>query len=223
MTVNAQERQAMARLLQIMNGNTAPVSTGAPLTETVQEPLILPGAGQITNQDIAAMADVMRKLESAVNSASTNMINSSLTDNHLQEALITKPTKSGVKIGIYKIDQSLDEGRVAGKQYYNVVNSTNGTMVAHELSLYEAAHALVRFLNNGKYFNNVEVRQLLEAEASYTSHKIDAVRYHRMMLKAQKSGDMSKSQLMETRKQASLDRAMEAKRQVKYIYNNQPL
>ena len=221
MTVSPKERDAMARLMQIMNGDAAPAASNQRLQETVQEPLILPGAGQITNQDISAMADVMRRLESAVNNASNDMINNSITDAQLQEALITKPTQSGVKIGIYKIDQSLDESRVAGKQYFNVVNSTTGTMVAHELSLYEAAHALVRFLNNGKYFNSVEVRQLLEAEASYTSHKIDAVRFHRMMLKAQKSGDGTKSQLMETRKQASLDRAMEAKRQVKYIYNHQ--
>lgn len=211
----------MARLMQIMNGDAAPAAHTQRLQETVQEPLILPGAGQITNQDISAMADVMRRLESAVNNASGHMINSNVTDSQLQEALITKPTQSGVKIGIYKIDQSLDEGRVAGKQSFNVVNSTTGTMVAHELSLYEAAHALVRYLNNGKYFNSVEVRQLLEAEASYTSHKIDAVRYHRAMLKAQKLGDITKSQLMETRKQSSMDRAMEAKRTVKYIYNHQ--
>jgi hypothetical protein len=221
MTVSPKERDSMARLMQIMNGDAAPAVPTQRLQETVQDPLILPGAGQITNQDISAMADVIHRLENAVNNASGHMINSNVTDSQLQEALITKPTQSGVKIGIYKIDQSLDENRVAGKQSFNVVNSTTGTMVAHELSLYEAAHALVRYLNNSKYFNSAEVRQLLEAEASYTSHKIDAVRFHRMMIKAQKTGDVTKSQLMETRKQASLDRAMEAKRQVKYIFQHQ--
>lgn len=216
--VSPQERDAMARLMLIMQGQT-PDIPARKLQESVQEPLILAGLGQVTNRDIAAMADVMKKLENAVNQTSNNMIHESVMDAQLQEALITNTTKTGVRIGLYKIDQNLDESRIAGKQYYNVVNSTTGTTVAHELSLYEAAHALVRFLNNGKFFNSTEVRQLLEAEASYTSHKIDAVRYHRMMLKCQKLGDTNKAQLMETRKHSSLDRAMESKRKVKYIYN----
>lgn len=216
--VSQQERDDMARLMQIMQGQT-PSSDLSNLQESAGTPVILAGPGQVSDRDVAAMADVMKKLENAVNQTITNVINDSATDTQLQEALITSTTKTGVRIGLYKIDQNLDESRLAGKQYYNVVHSATGTTVAHELSLYEAAHALVRFLNTGKFFNSAEVRQLLEAEASYTSHKIDTVRYHRMMIKSQKLGDTIKSQLMETRKHASLDRAMEAKRTIKVIYN----
>lgn len=219
--VSQAERDAMARLMQIMQGQIPPNPIPKQLNENSTQPVMLAGAGQVTSRDIAAMGDVLKKLENVVNKTSSNMVSDSVVDNQLHEALNTHTTKTGVRIGLYKIDQKLDESRVAGKQYYNVVNSATDTTVAHELSLYEAAHALVRFLNNGKFFNSKQVRQLLEAEASYTSHKIDAVRYHRAMLKAQKLGDITKSQLMETRKQSSMDRAMEAKRTVKYIYNHQ--
>lgn len=220
MIVSAQERDAMARLMQIMNGDVPQSTNQAHLREAHQEPVVLAGAGAITSQDISAMADVMRKFQAAVDNTSTHLINRSVHDSVLQEALVTTSVPQGVAIGYYKIEQKLDESRIAGKQYYNVINNSDNTLVAHELSLYEAAHALVKMLNAGKYFNSRQVLELLEAENSYTSHKIDAVRYHKLMIRANKNQDIVKSQLMETRKQASMDRAMAAKNKIKYIYSN---
>ena len=210
----------MTRLLAIMNGDS-PRAAHSSLKEASQQPVQLAGAGQVTQRDVAAMADVLRKLESAVTNTSNQMLAESHTDAELREAMQTTSVKDGVKIGIYRIQQQLDEGRVAGKQYYNVINQITGDTVAAELSLYEAAHGLVRLLNNGRFFNSDEVRQLMEAEAAYTSHKIDAVRFHRMARKAERAGLEHKTELMEVRKQASLDKAMTAKSMVKKIYNNQ--
>lgn len=225
MTVSPQEREAMSRLLEIMNGNqpggSAQPSHSTALTES--DPVVLAGPGQVTSRDVAAMADVLRLLENAVNNTSTEMVSESQEDSFLKEALETTTTSDGVKIGIYKIQQQLDENRVAGRQYYNVINQVSGHVVATELSLYEAAHGLVRMLNHGLYFNSQSVRGLMEAEAAYTSHKIDAVRYHRMMKRSQREGNSSKAQLMETRKQSSMDKAMIAKSTVKKIYHSHGL
>ena len=220
MSVTPEERDAMQRLLRVMNGERVSLNETKHSASGAPGAVILPGAGQITNEDVSAMADVLKRLENAVNSTSQNMIMERTHDQELNEALITDSIPQGVKVGIYKIQQQLDEHRMAGKQYYDVVNSLTGQIVAHELSLYEAAHGLVKLLNSGKYFNSNEVRELMEAESNYTSHKIDAVRYHRMMLKSQKIGDLTKSDLMETRKQASMDRAMISKRLVKKLYGN---
>jgi len=221
-TVSLQEQQAMARLLAIMNGQTPP-----PLNEQFHTassaPVELAGAGQITDQDKTAMKQILLKLEQAVTDTSAAMLNESTQNMRVQEALATQSMNSGVRIGIYKIEQQRDESRIAGKQFYNVINSVSNHIVAHELSLYEAAHALVRYLNNGKYFNSPEIIQLLEAERAYTSHKIDAVRYHRMMQRAIKNQQHNKVHLMETRKQASMDRAMVHKQQIKNIHNTQIL
>jgi Zn-dependent metalloprotease len=219
MTVSNQERAAMARLLQIMNGEKP--SESHVLKEHTPDhttPVELAGAGQVTQRDISAMADVLRRLDSVVNAAHEQMITESAQDRGLKEALVTEPMNHGVKIGVYQIQQHVDETRVAGQQYYSVVNRTTGETLAHELSLYEAAHSLVKLLNQGKFFNSACVRELLESESNYTSHRIDAVRYHRMMKRAQVEGDAHKAQLMETRKQASMDRAMQNKTKVRKIY-----
>lgn len=218
MSVTPEERDAMQRLLRVMNGESASLHESKTSTVNQAGPVILPGAGQITSQDVNAMADVLKRLEQAVSGTSQQMVMESQVDQELNEALVTNSIPQGVKVGIYKIQQRLDEHRMAGKQYYDVINSLTGQTVAHELSLYEAAHGLVKLLNNGKYFNSSEVRELMEAESNYTSHKIDAVRYHRMMLRAQKTGDHNKGDLMEVRKQSSMDRAMMAKKLVKKLY-----
>lgn len=219
MTVSAQDRAAMARLLQIMNGEKPQPISESQSVYTQDSPVELAGAGQVTARDVQAMADVLRRLDSAVNSAHVQMVQESVSDNKLKEALMTEPVPQGVKIGVYQIQQHTDPTRVAGAQYYSVVNKHTGETLAHELSLYEAAHGLVRMLNQGKFFNSACVRDLLEAEAAYTSQRIDAVRYHRMLKSAERKGDGHKAQLMETRKQASMDRAMQAKAKVRKIYN----
>ena len=215
MVVSPQERDAMHRLMQIMNGET-PSDTVA--HRDVSQPVVLAGPGQVSEHDVRAMADVLRKLNSVP--VQSHMLSESVVDPMLTEALQTHSTPDGVKIGVYKIISRLDETRVAGKQHFSVVNNTTGETLAHELSLYEAAHSLVRLLNQGMFFNSEPVRALLEAEAAYTAHKIDAVRYHRMVRRLQRDNQPAKADLMETRKQSSMDRAMAAKAQVKKIYNN---
>lgn len=220
MNMSSQDKVAMARLLQIMNGETPqPLSSHAQAVAPNAAPELL-GPGVVSQQDITAMADVLRKLDSVVTKTHAQMVTESVTDPVLQEALITESTPQGVKIGIYQIQQHNDQTRVAGQQYFSVVNRSTGETLANEISLYEAAHALVRMLNQGHFVNSACVRELLEAEANYTSQKIDAVRYHRIMRAAQRSGDEHRAQLMETRKQTSMDRAMQAKSQVKKLYRS---
>jgi hypothetical protein len=216
-TVSSQERDAMAKLLSIMNGQSVTLEESNSLP--VSQPVELAGPGQPSRRDVEAMAQVLRKLEFAVDQTSSHMITESAHDSNLKEALLTNVTTDGVQIGIYKIQQGLDESRVAGKQYYNVINSVSGHVIASELSLYEAAHGLVRLLNSGHYVNSPQVIKLLNAESSYTSHKIDAVRYHRMNKKAERVGEYTRAQLMETRKMDSLDKAMAAKTTVKKLYS----
>jgi hypothetical protein len=219
MTVTDSERQAMARLLSIMNGEApakSPISEGA----SVAAPVELAGAGQVTSRDIQAMAHVLQKFNQAVNQTHRELMQESVHDAHTAEALVTERHADNVRIGPYKISVRMDETRVAGKQFYDVIHSATGDKLAHELSLYEAAHGLVKLLNSGKYINHPEVRELLEAEASYTGHRIDAIRYHRMIQTAHKQNNLSKLEVYEVRKAASMDRAAQAKAKVKKLYRD---
>lgn len=220
MNVDPQERAAMLRLMQIMNGESvAPLQESA-TSASSQNSVLLEGPGVVSQADITAMAQVLKRLDNVMQQTSENMVTESTYDHKLKEALVTEKDSQGVKIGVYKIQVHLDESRVAGKQYYDVVNQATHHVLAHELSLYEAAHGLVRLLNSGKYINSQEVRELLEAEAAYTSHRIDAIRYARMAKKANLLNDSTKAQLYETRKQASMDRSSQAKAKVKSLYQN---
>ena len=217
MTVNDSDRLAMARLLEIMNGKT-PSQPALTEAHTSGQPVELLGAGQVSSRDIQAMANVLSKFNQAVDQTHKELMRESMHDVHVAEALVTDRDQDDVRIGPYKIQVRMDEQRAAGKQYYDVVHSQTSDKLAHELSLYEAAHGLVRLLNSGKYVNHPQVRALLEAEAAYTSHRIDAIRYHKMIHTAIKQNHLSKVPVYETRKADSMDRAAQAKAQVKKIY-----
>lgn len=219
MTVTDSERLAMARLLSIMNGETLVTQQLNENTHSSQ-PVELAGAGQVSSRDIQAMAHVLEKFNQAVNQTHRELMQESVHDSHMAEALVTQRHSDNVSIGPYKISVRLDETRVAGKQYYDVIHTATGEKLAHELSLYEAAHGLVKLLNSGKYINHPQVRALLEAEATYTSHRIDAIRYHKMIQVAHKHNQVSKLEIYEARKAASMDRAAQSKAQVKKLYRN---
>lgn len=219
MTVTDSDRVAMARLLEIMNGKTP---SQPALQESVSsgQPVELAGAGQVSSRDIQAMANVLDKFNQAVNQTHKDLIRESAHDAHVAEALVTERDLDDVRIGPYKIQVRMDEQRVAGKQYYDVIHSQTGDKLAHELSLYEAAHGLVRLLNSGKYVNHPQVRELLEAESAYTGHRIDAIRYHKMVHTATRQNQHTKLQVYEARKQDHMDRAAHAKAKVKKLYRD---
>lgn len=211
MTVSPEERDAMANILRIMEGE-APVSKKT--TSTLSE-VELAGPGQVTKADVNAMADVLNKLNSVSNQVVSDMITESEYDPGLDFALSTSKNDAGVKVGRYQIMIKEDPKRLAGKQYYSIYNTRTNDIIADDLSLYETALSVVKLLNNGKFANSSQVRKLFEYDDSYTAHKQDAIRYKRAMILAEKKKDYVKYDLYESRQQASIDRAMQAKKNIK--------
>lgn len=213
MTVTPEERDAMANIMRIMEGQ-APVRSGSTTSSTPAE-VELAGPGAVTQRDITAMADVLNKLNSVSNSVVKDIISESQYDPEMTMALNTTKTNNGVKVGRYQILVKEDQTRLAGKQYYSVYNSQTNDIIADDLSLYETAIKVVKLLNNGKYTNSQEVRKLFEYDDSYTAHKQDAIRFKRSMNISEKKNDFQKVALYESRYQASIDRAMESKKAIK--------
>lgn len=222
MTVSEMDRAAMARLLKIMNGEAVhePDPSHMMITEHDHHVDSVGVPGSVSPAHVRAMHDVLTRLNQVVNQTSDNLIQEGTQHVHTAEALVTTREHDHVKIGQYKIVVRTDQTRVAGKQYYDVINSQTGDLIAHELTLYEAAHGLVRMLNKGQFVNSKCVRELLEAEAAYTSHRIDAIRYHRLINKNATLMESYKLDLYQARKAASLDRAAQAKVKIKKIYNS---
>lgn len=215
MSVTPEERDAMSRLLSIMEGEApAPIARAAsPMNSS--GPVELAGAGQITQADVNAMADVLSKL----NSVTQEVITESTFDPQLRQAVNTVRNDEGVKVGNYQIMIHEDEKRLAGKQYYSIYNVKTSDVIASDLTLYETALNVVKLLNNGVYVNNPTIRKLFEYDDYYTSNRTDAIRFKARMRKAEQQRDVVKFDLYESRYQTAIENAMMHKRNIKKIIN----
>jgi len=212
LTVTPEERDAMQRLLDVMEGKTpsaAPKQSVQYGTSDVE----LPGAGQVTQRDVAAMSDVLAKL----NSVTQQVLYEGESDQQLRSAIETQRNDTGVKVGSYQIMIKEADNRLAGKQYYSIYHTRTNDVIADDLTLYETALTIVKLLNSGRYVNDPLVRKLFEADDRYTAHRTDAIRFKSRMKKAEKNGDHAKSSMYESRYQASIDNAMSFKRDIKKL------
>lgn len=210
MTVSQQDKDEMAKILARLEGKSVPldsVSHAAP-----ENPVEILGPGQISQRDIDAMSKVLQSLNRISSDTVSEMITESRNNIELKEAIVTHKTSAGVKIGHYEILVLEDNKRASGKQYYRIINSETYSVIADDISLYETARTVVKHLNSGKFANNIEVRKLFEQDAAYSAHKIDAIRYKKLLKTA---ADSFKRDLYESRYEASVDRCMLAKNNIK--------
>lgn len=213
MTVSSEEKDAMQRLLDVMEGKT-PSSPALP-TNHGSSNMELAGAGQVTQRDIDAMSQVLAKL----NTVTQQVVYESEQDPQLRSAMVTERNDSGVKVGSYQIMIKEDEKRLAGKQYYSIYHTRTNDIIADDLTLYETALTIVKVLNSGRYVNDPLVRKLFEADDRYTSHRTDAIRFKARMKQAEKRGDDSKMDVYESRYQVAIDNAMTFKKDIKKLIN----
>ena len=214
--VTPEEKDAMARLLAMMNGETpAPLASDGK-KQTVMEADEVGGPGVVTQREINAMADVLGKL---------NMVTQQVmmeSDGHAETrmAMQTKRTDDGVAVGAYKIEVHLSEQRAAGKQYYSLRHTGTNTVIANDITLYEVALSVVKMLNNHAYINDKNIRKLFELDDRYTSCKIDAMAAKRYQVKAERARDSVKEDIYATKFQKALDQAGVIKREIKTVLEN---
>ena len=214
MTVTQEDRDAMARIMAMMEGKLVPArSHGNAMPHDA--PVELAGPGGVTRRDIDAMSMVLQRLNTVTNGTIDVMLSEGAQPES-SEALGTQRTPDGVKIGRWQILIKESENRSVGKQFYAVYNRLTNESIADDISLYETALGIVRLLNKGEAPGGIQVRNLLEADDAYTSHRTDALMYKRKM---SNTGDRSKQDIFESRYQASLDRCMQAKKRIKMMLN----
>jgi hypothetical protein len=211
MTVSQEDKDAMARLLAVMNGESAPSSAAVAKRAPIMETEEIGGPGVITQREITAMADVLGKL----NKVTQQVMFESNADTESRMAVRTMRTDDVVKVGEYQIDIVTNERRLAGKQYYRIEHTGSSTVIANDITLYEVALAVVKLLNGNAYVNDNRIRRLFEIDERYTGHRVDAMTARIHMRRAEKAGDKFKQDILESRYQKSLDEAMRAKGEIK--------
>lgn len=210
--VTDQEREEMSRLLSIMEGKRPAAPPAG--SQAVAHDQVL-GAGMLTERDVSAMGDILRRLNTVTENVSENLVAESSYRAETAVALQTSVNEHGVKIGLYQIQIAEDRERIAGKQYYNIYHSRSGDVIAQDISLYETAFNTVKLLNRGVYVNDSRICKLFELDSAYTAHKIDAVNYRRKAKLAEKSRKLERRSIMEARCQSSVERAMQYKQDLK--------
>jgi uncharacterized protein (UPF0332 family) len=210
------ERDAMARMMAIMNGETPPPAVGYGNSKQVNEAIEISGPGVITQGEINAMANVLEKL----NKVTHQVMLESNGDVETKMDIMTSRTAKTVNVGGYKIGILTNERRIAGKQYYCIEHAASGTVIADDITLYEVALGVVKLLNDNKFVNDPRVNKLFEVDSRYTSHRVDAMSAKIRHRKAERAGDMIKEDIYATKYQKALDQAMNTKSELKRILIN---
>jgi hypothetical protein len=213
--VSASDIADMKRLRAILNGDSEvinPPNANPTSQQTQRARAVATKNGVDKGMDnfkniVDNFYKVAAPMEGAASHAVKQLLNESMSDVDVREALETEKTNSGIKIGKWEI-LIKEEGK--GKRY-DVVFLPSETVIANNLCLYEAAYALVRYLNSGKTINSDEVKQVLDLEEKYYSHRRDAYRFRKLSEKCFDSGDGAKGQIYESRMEYSKELSDKAK------------
>jgi hypothetical protein len=203
------EREAMARVMAIMNGESVPAQPQVSNRSAAPE-IEIGGPGVVTTAEVSAMANVLKSLNKV-----TQQVMLESSNPHDKLDIRTSRDSSGVKVGEYKIEIQHSDRRLAGKQFYSIEHTGTGTVIANDITLYETALAVVKLLNNNHYVNHTNVRRLFELDDRYTSHRISAMSAKIAGRKAEQRGDDFKKDIYESKVQSSLDQALQAKKDLK--------
>lgn len=177
MTVSREEVDQMASFMRALNTpeTIETDSQPTPVAESVERqrasPAVIPG--------VQEMKDILTRFHNAADGAVQRVTTEAESYPALREALVTERTPRGSRIGGWEI-QMRQEGK---RKFYDVVTSDGSNCIAADLTLYEAAHGLVRILNNGGKLNSQDAINLLHAEQDYTSALNDAVLYKHYLSK----------------------------------------
>jgi hypothetical protein len=168
---SSQDINEMRRLRAILNG-TADNSPNTSMKTPLQE-----HKAQTGNPDVDVMADILRRFNTASGNVAGQLAEESINDSRLQEALETSVTKSGIVIGKWDVVSSLNESDSNKHKNFDVRNATTKQTAYKNLTLIEAAHAVIRYLNKGMPISDPKINAVLELEEIYHRNRNDATRF----------------------------------------------
>jgi hypothetical protein len=206
MAVDPKEKNEMARLIALMNqGVNFEESHSQPKPETRMIESSIPVSD--LDPSIAAMKSILEAFH-GTQSPDRRLADRSDKDRELREALVTEITDRGTRVGSWEIIINEDD---QGLKNFDVTNVHTGEPIAVALTVYDAALAITRHLNEGRTINSREIREILNTEASYDSSRQDAAIFRSRMESSQHIGNKTRAAVMEARYVESLEKAKTAR------------
>jgi hypothetical protein len=170
---------------------------------------ITDSAQQDMKRLMMALAEDTPTFSQNVDRVGDHLIEDARSMPELSRALSTERTSNGVRVGGWQI---VVEGATSKK--YHVVSVHSGQQIAKDLYLYEAAEALVNYMNNGTMINNMKVQNILRLEMEYAKHVEDAIQYKHACSRAIDRGDDDKLEISKVRFNEAKIKAVAAKRKL---------
>ena len=207
--VDPKETEAMARLLQIMNGSSPEQEIVTESANSFSAPVSVDPKDDMKriiesfNRGIGSVAETLAE-------PVTRMAQEAEVSRPLREAMVTRKTPQGVKIGSWEIKVYEDQGI----KTYDVMNSVTNQAIANDLSLYESALCLAKLLNNGVGINNPKVREVLELEEKYAHHRQEAAMFKARATSRLKLGESERAAIAEDRFTESRELAVKYRQKI---------
>jgi hypothetical protein len=221
MTVTKQEVDQMAGFMRALN--TLPTHDTV-LLDAKDAPAATVTSDATPPSEVQAMKSILQRMYGDDTSAKTKraqlvesveeitaqMNNDARYDRELRAALMTEKTDNGSRVGDWEIRVRVDGKR----KFFNVVQSASNLCIAEDLLLYDAAHGLVRLLNEGGRLNSKEAVSLLRAEQDYAGALNNAIVFKHYLVK---HPDDKRAAVFEARYSDAKERALAARDKVNRI------
>ena len=166
-----QQVNEMANILNKMND----AASGNPIKKS-----------STTQDETAAMADVLRKLNAATETAAKDLVTESKTNHNLDMATKTSKTETGVTVSRYDIradKKTVQEGLT--KTFYSIVDNRSNKVVHADLGLFESAMGIVKH----KLYtsDDQKVQRILDLDQEYVGAVMETYRYKKKLRRLDES------------------------------------
>lgn len=210
---SAQDVSAMQRLIDMMNGND--VSDSYVPEPVAQRAPVAPASDQ------AAMKNILESFYSAAGDALNETVEvAQQHDPRLMEALNTTRTDEGAIIGSWEVRVKVTESAGAKRKMYDVMHPGTKDILFKDLVIFEAAHAIVRYLNKGLGTANPKITEIADLEEVYRRNRQDAVIFKKRYERCMELKEMAAGEVFEARYQKARAQAIVANDSIKTILAN---
>lgn len=177
--VDRAEVDAMAAIMSALDGTGKPSVTGS-AQQKFEDPAS--EAAQVN-----AMADVLRKLETATSSAAQELVTESKRQPDLGFAIEAQRTEEdGVSVSRYKIvrEKKMVSEKLR-KNFYHIVDNTTGERVYEDMGLFETAMGVVKHELYTQDDNKIQ--RILQLDTEYTGLVTETYAYKNKMKRLDES------------------------------------
>lgn len=165
------------------------------------------------------MKNILNMFHGVSDDAAKMVVSEAKYDPVLREALVTKPTAEGAIIGSWEVRAKLAEGS-SKKKSYDVVNPVTNEKLFNDLVIFEAAHAIVRYLNKGVQPNNSKIEEIADLEELYRRNRQDAAVFKSRYNRCLELNETAAGEVFEARYQKAKAQAIVANDQIVSILKN---